>query len=67
MAGKAGKKASTAKTRRQKAPRRKARDLAGALDLRHLRELGGLALALAGCFLALLLYLGWSGGIVGSA
>jgi S-DNA-T family DNA segregation ATPase FtsK/SpoIIIE len=67
MAGKAGKKASTAKTRRQKAPRRKARDLAGARDLRHLRELGGLALALAGCFLALLLYLGWSGGIVGSA
>jgi S-DNA-T family DNA segregation ATPase FtsK/SpoIIIE len=39
----------------------------GKRDLRHLRELGGLALVLAGCFLALVLYLGWSGGIVGGA
>ena len=34
-------------------------------DLRRLRELGGLALAAAGCYLALVLYLGWSGGLTG--
>ncbi len=34
-------------------------------DLKRLREMAGLALAAAGCFLALVLYLGWSGGLVG--
>ncbi|MHB1390336.1 MAG: FtsK/SpoIIIE family DNA translocase [Thermoleophilia bacterium] len=39
----------------------------GGRDLKHLRELGGLALFAAGCFLSLVLYLGWSGGLVGEA
>lgn len=34
-------------------------------DLRRLRELTGLALIATGCFLALVFYLGWSGGLVG--
>ncbi len=37
----------------------------GRRDLKRLREMGGLALVAAGCFLALVLYLGWSGGLVG--
>lgn len=65
MARKTKKQARTTKTARRKAPKRKRRS--GGLDLRRLRELGGLALALAGCFLALVLYLGWSGGLAGSA
>ena len=65
--GKSGEKGEYREDQAAKAPRRKARGSAGTRDLRHPRELGGLALALAGCFLALLLYLGWSGGIVGSA
>lgn len=32
---------------------------------RRLREFGGLAMATAGCFVALVLYLGWSGGLAG--
>ncbi|MCL4473626.1 MAG: DNA translocase FtsK [Actinobacteria bacterium] len=59
------KKQATLKTARRKAAKRKQRS--GSLDLRRLREIGGLALALAGCFLALVLYLGWSGGLVGTA
>ncbi|MBE3075029.1 MAG: DNA translocase FtsK, partial [Actinobacteria bacterium] len=39
----------------------------GGRDLKHLRELGGLALFAAGCFLGLVVYLGWSGGLVGEA
>ncbi|GBE58435.1 DNA translocase SpoIIIE [bacterium BMS3Abin01] len=39
----------------------------GGRDLRHLRELGGLALFAIGCFMALVLYLGWSGGLAGAA
>ena len=64
MARKA-KKQATLKTARRKAAKRKQRS--GSLDLRRLREIGGLALALAGCFLALVLYLGWSGGLAGTA
>jgi len=72
MARRTAKQGRTAKTRiakpaRRKAAGRKPRRATGPRDLRHLRELGGLALALAGCFLVLVLYLGWSGGIAGDA
>lgn len=36
-------------------------------DLRRIRELGGLACGVAGIFLGMVLYQGWSGGIVGEA
>ncbi|MEK7817163.1 MAG: DNA translocase FtsK 4TM domain-containing protein, partial [Actinomycetota bacterium] len=35
-------------------------------DLKRLRELSGLALAAAAVFLTLVLYLGWSGGLIGT-
>ncbi|MDO8737011.1 MAG: DNA translocase FtsK 4TM domain-containing protein [Thermoleophilia bacterium] len=53
------KKAKSAKGKKRRAPAQR--------DLRHVRELGGLALILAGAFLALVLFLGWSGGMAGSA
>ena len=46
---------------------RSRRSQGGQRDMRHLRELGGLALATAGIFMALVIYGGWSGGIVGGA
>ncbi len=58
----------SATTRRRKTGSRKgsARKRAGrGLDLKRVREIGGLAAAAAGCFLALVLYLGWSGGLAG--
>ena len=36
-------------------------------DLHHVRELGGLALVAIGIFMAMVLYLGWSGGLLGTA
>lgn len=53
------KRAKSAKAKKRRAPAQR--------DLRHIRELGGVALVLAGAFLALVFYLGWSGGIAGSA
>ncbi len=67
MARRTTKPARTAKMKRQKAAKGKRRHATGARDRRHLRELVGLALALAGCFMALVFYLGWSGGLVGNA
>ncbi len=52
----------TKKTSGRGSKRRKA----GSRDMRHLRELGGLALAAVGLFMALVIYGGWSGGIIGS-
>jgi S-DNA-T family DNA segregation ATPase FtsK/SpoIIIE len=61
------KKKKTAGGRRPKATARKkpSRRKKGGRDLRHLRELGGLALFATGIFLALVLYAGWSGGLAG--
>ena len=68
MAARTAKYRKAAKSRRRgKAGRGKKTAKAKARDLRRLRELAGLALAAAGCFMALVLYLGWSGGLVGGA
>ncbi|MHB0867067.1 MAG: FtsK/SpoIIIE family DNA translocase [Thermoleophilia bacterium] len=61
---KTGKSAATSTRNRKKKSVGRGR---GGRDLKHLRELGGLALFAAGCFLALVLYLGWSGGLAGEA
>ena len=60
--------AKTARYRKKPADRSgrgKKKGKKGAFFDRRLRELGGLAMAAAGCFLALVLYLGWSGGLAG--
>ncbi|MHB9112382.1 MAG: FtsK/SpoIIIE family DNA translocase [Thermoleophilia bacterium] len=67
MARRTTKQARTAKMKKRKTTKGKPRRVPAKRDLRHVRELGGLALILAGAFLALVLYLGWSGGIAGSA
>ncbi len=59
------KQARTVKTRR--APKRKPKPPVSSRDLRHIREIGGIAFILAGCLLALVFYLGWSGGLAGNA
>lgn len=70
MARKTARGSKRAKGRKSGAKGRPARARTrggGARDLRHLRELGGLALFAAGLFVALVLYLGWSGGLAGEA
>ncbi|MBI5869352.1 MAG: DNA translocase FtsK 4TM domain-containing protein [Actinobacteria bacterium] len=67
MARRTTKQARTAKMKKRKTSKGKPRSGAVRRDLRHVRELGGVALILAGAFLALVIYLGWSGGIAGSA
>ncbi|RJQ45241.1 MAG: DNA translocase FtsK [Gaiellales bacterium] len=65
MAARTRKQAAARGGRAGKRQRRSARKRGN--DLRHLRELGGLALIALGVFLAFVVYLGWSGGLVGSA
>lgn len=67
MARRTTKQARTAKIKRARSAKAKKRRAPAQRDLRHIRELGGVALVLAGAFLALVFYLGWSGGIAGSA
>ncbi|MFA6001169.1 MAG: DNA translocase FtsK [Thermoleophilia bacterium] len=53
--------------RKNRASKKKKSKSGSKRDLRHLRELGGLALVAIGIFMAMVLYLGWSGGLLGSA
>ncbi|MFA5809658.1 MAG: DNA translocase FtsK 4TM domain-containing protein, partial [Thermoleophilia bacterium] len=53
--------------RKSGASKRKKSRPGGKRDLRRLRELGGLALVAIGIFMAMVLYLGWSGGLLGTA
>ncbi|MBE0429593.1 MAG: DNA translocase FtsK [Thermoleophilia bacterium] len=65
MATKTSRKKRAAGSRRRARRTRRGRNTGG--NLRHLREVGGLGLFAAGLFMALVLYLGWSGGIIGEA
>jgi len=66
-----GSRMATRKTkkggRKSAASKRKKSSSGGKRDLRHLRELGGLAIVAIGVFMAMVIYLGWSGGLLGAA
>lgn len=63
----ARKTAVYSKKKNRKATAHRGRSRRGKRDFRHLRELGGLALIATGFFLVPVLYIGWSGGLVGAA
>lgn len=66
-----GSRMATRKTKKgggkSAASKRKKSRSGGKRDLRYLREMGGLALVAIGIFMAMVLYLGWSGGLLGTA
>jgi S-DNA-T family DNA segregation ATPase FtsK/SpoIIIE len=64
----AAKKSRRKKSRNgQRSSGTRKRRQASAADRRRIRELSGLALFAVGCFAAAVIYLGWSGGLVGQA